>query len=135
MKRSLAREQAFMLVFERAFKDESLDEIIEGATDGRSVEVDAFSYQLADQVLGHLPQIDDIIGKYSTKWKIGRLPKVTLSVLRLSLGELDYMEDIPISVTINEAVELAKRYATEDDASYVNGVLGAYVRDKSLPQE
>ena len=77
-----------------------------------------------------LDAIDQVIQKYSIKWNINRLPKVTLAILRLAICEIDGMEDIPVSVTINEAVELAKKFASEDDASFINGLLGAYVHSK-----
>ena len=60
---------------------------------------------------------------------MNRLSKVTLAVLRLAIGELMFFDDIPVAATINEAVELAKKYSTQEDANYVNGVLGAYVKD------
>lgn len=130
MKRSLAREQAFILVFERTFRDESVEEIILGATEGRGVEIDTFAHDLAEKVIGSQPQLDEIITKYSTKWKITRLPRITLALLRLALGEINFVDDVPVRVTINEVVELAKKYASQEDAAYINGVLGAYVRDR-----
>ncbi len=134
MKRSLAREQAFMLVFEKSFRDETVKEIIEKACEGRNIEVDAFARELTEKVFASLPELDEIISQYSTKWKINRLPRVTLSILRLSICEIQKMDQVPVSVTINEAVELAKKYASPEDASYINGVLGAYVRD-NFPQQ
>lgn len=130
MKRSMAREQAFTLVFERSFRDDSFEDIIRDAVDGRLLEIDDFARSLAENVWNHLDEIDSIISKYSDKWKINRLPKVTLAILRLSLCEIDYFEDIPAPATINEAVELAKKFSTTDDSAYINGVLGAYLRDK-----
>ncbi|HHY51778.1 MAG TPA: hypothetical protein GX499_00855, partial [Clostridiales bacterium] len=62
-------------------------------------------------------------------WRVSRLSKVTLAVLRLGLCEITRMEDIPLGATINEAVELCKKFATEEEAAYVNGILGRYGRD------
>ena len=76
-----------------------------------------------------------MIEKYSTKWKLDRIVKVSLAILRMSISEMLYLEDIPVSVSINEAVELAKKYATEDDASFVNGVLGAVAKDLEQMKE
>lgn len=135
MKRRQSREQAFMLVFERSFRDESIEEIIEQATDGRNIVVDDFAKNLAKETCDRLISIDDIIQKYSTKWKLNRLPRVTLAILRLSVCEIDNVDEVPISVSINEAVELAKKFSTEDDASYINGVLGAYVRERYPDKE
>ena len=75
-----------------------------------------------------LQKIDALIEEHSHKWKTTRLSRVALSVLRLAVYELMYCEDIPVSVSINEAVELAKSYAGEEDASFINGVLGGIVR-------
>ena len=129
MKRRDAREAAFLLIFEKSFRDEPVDEIIQTAVDGRGLEMDAYSRRLVLTTAQKEPELDEIIEKYLTKWKIGRLSRVTLAVLRIAVCELAFFPDIPVRVTINEAIELAKKYATEDDASYINGVLGSYVRE------
>jgi N utilization substance protein B len=69
-------------------------------------------------------EIDALIEKYSKRWKISRISKVDLAILRVAICEILAFTDIPVSVSINEAVELAKRYGSEDSGSYVNGVLG-----------
>ena len=130
MKRSESREQAFMLVFERSFKEESIDEIIEEAVIGRNLEVDDYAYRLASDVCDHLPWLDEAIAAHSKKWKINRMSRVALTILRLSLWEIDHVDTVPVGASINEAVELAKKYGNTDDFSFVNGVLGAYVRAK-----
>ena len=136
MTRSEAREQAFILVFEKSFnQSDTLDNIIANAQAGRDFVVDKFSYALAQQACDHLEQVDGVIEKYSTKWKLDRIVKVSLAILRMSISEMLYLEDIPVSVSINEAVELAKKYATEDDASFVNGVLGAVAKDLEQMKE
>ena len=129
MKRSESREQAFMLVFERSFKEESVDEIIEEAVIGRNLEVDDYAYRLASDVCDHLPWLDETITAHSKKWKLNRMSRVALTILRLSLWEIDNVDTVPVA-SINEAVELAKKYGSTDDFSFVNGVLGAYVRAK-----
>ncbi len=130
MKRSEAREQAFILIFERSFKDEDIDEIIEQAQISRSMVVNGYAHSLAQDVSDNLPWLDKIIAAYSKKWKIQRISRVSLSILRLSLWEIDHVDTVPEGVSINEAVELAKKYGNADDFSFVNGVLGAYVRAK-----
>lgn len=129
MKRRDAREAAFLLIFEKSFREESAEEIIEIAIESRTLELDNYSKRLVLMVAEKEKDLDNSIEKYLTKWKIGRLARVTLSVLRLAICELAYFPDIPVRVTINEAIELAKKYATEDDAAYINGVLGTYVRE------
>ena len=77
-------------------------------------------------------EIDKIISENSVGWKIERLPKVTLAIMRLAFCELLYVPSVPTGVTINEAVELAKKFASQEDASFINGILGKYVRENSL---
>lgn len=76
-------------------------------------------------------EIDEKLNCYSTKWKIERMPKTDLAVLRLAACELLYMKDMPDAVSINEAVELAKTYGTEDSAKYVNAILGKIAEEMS----
>ena len=128
MTRSAARDLAFHLIFERAFRDESMEEIIADAEEARAIEEDEFAMALTNCVNDHLAEIDAEIDRYSEKWKVNRLPKVSLTVLRLAIGEMLYFRDIPVAATINEAVELAKRYGGEDSPSFVNGVLARIIK-------
>ena len=128
MTRSAARDLAFHLIFERAFRDESMEEIIADAEEARAIEEDEFAMALTNCVNDHLAEIDAEIDRYSEKWKVNRLPKVSLTVLRLAIGEMLYFRDIPVAATINEAVELAKKYSMQEDAAYINGVLGAFAK-------
>ena len=79
-------------------------------------------------VKGSKDELNETINKYSKSWKVSRLPKVTLAILYVALYEMKNVEDVADSIAINEAVELAKKYASSDDASYINGVLGAVAR-------
>ena len=124
MTRSAARDLAFHLIFERAFRDESMEEIIADAEEARAIEEDEFAMALTNCVNDHLAEIDAEIDRYSEKWKVHRL----LTVLRLAIGEMLYFRDIPVAATINEAVELAKKYSMQEDAAYINGVLGAFAK-------
>ncbi|MEG0115368.1 MAG: transcription antitermination factor NusB [Hydrogenoanaerobacterium sp.] len=127
-----AREQAFVLLFEKTFnKDDSLETIIANAEEGRDIQVDSFALKLAAGFCDNSQAIDEQIEKNSTKWKMTRISRVALSILRLSVYELFFAEDIPDKVSINEAVELAKKFGTDDDSSFVNGVLGAVLRGRT----
>ncbi|MBQ2756220.1 MAG: transcription antitermination factor NusB [Oscillospiraceae bacterium] len=128
MTRKEAREQAFILVFESGFKDESLDDIIAQAAECRSIEIDKFAYELAQKALENKEKIDEMIDSGSKKWKKERISKVNLALLRLALGEIYYYDDTPDKVAINEAVELAKKYGADGDYTFLNGVLGGIVR-------
>jgi transcription antitermination factor NusB len=129
MNRREAREQAFLLVFEKTFKNDPLPEIIEAAILARDLEVDEFSNRVAAGVVEHLEEIDSSIEKNIIGWKKNRLSRVVVSVLRVAVYEMLYEKDIPVSVSINEALEIAKKYGSQDDAPYINGVLGAVAKE------
>lgn len=129
MTRREAREQAFILIFEKSFnKADSIETIIQNAAEGREIEIDPFALRLASQWASHEDEIDGLIQRHSTKWKMNRISRVALSILRLAIYEILYEREIPDKVSINEAVELAKKFGTQEDASFVNGVLGAVAR-------
>ena len=126
--RRQSRDMAFCLLFEWAFHGEPFDEFVENARYARDLEADEFALELCRQAIENTPELDSLIEEYSESWKVCRLSKATLSVLRLAFCELTKFENIPLGATINEAVELCKKYATEDEAAFVNGILGRYVR-------
>jgi N utilization substance protein B len=80
-------------------------------------------------VIDNLDNINELIEKYTQGWTLDRLPKVDLSILRIAFYEILYRDDIPVEVSINEAIEIAKKYSTPDAFKYINGVLGSFVRD------
>lgn len=128
MTRREAREQALCLIFEKTFLDEPLSEVITLAKEARELEPDPFAEKLADGVFAHLEELDAKVEKYSIGWNKSRLSRVVLTILRLTLFEMEFLDDIPLSVSINEAVELAKKYAGDGDAAFINGVLGSVAR-------
>lgn len=130
MTRREAREQALCLVFEKQFQAEPIPEIIMLAREARELNPDPFAEELAAGVFEHLEEIDETIRKYSIGWSMERLSRVVLSLLRIAIFEMIYIEDVPVSVTINEAVELAKTYGGDGDAPFVNGILGSLAREK-----
>ena len=129
MTRKEAREEAFILIFEKYFNQSSLDEILECAIEARDIEPDDYIRKVFFGVYENVEEIDEIITKYSVGWSIKRISKTTLAILRLALYEIKYIDEIPVSVSINEAVELAKKYATKDDASFLNGILASVVKE------
>ena len=70
-----------------------------------------------------IPEIDVLINEHTTGWKTGRMNKVDLTILRLAVYEIKWDDDIPVKVAINEAVELAKRYSSDEGPAFINGVL------------
>ncbi len=131
MTRRQAREQAFILLFEKSFNTEStVDELLDIAKELGMFEEDEFSSQLIHTACDNIEQIDEYISNNSKGWKINRISKVALAVIRLALAEILYIDEIPDGVTVNEAVVLAKKYSTPEDASFINGLLGTVVRSK-----
>lgn len=129
MNRHEAREQAFILIFEKAFHaDVTVDELLEFSRETGVLEENDFTTRLATVTVEHLDEIDAMIEKYSIGWSRQRISKVPLSILRMALSEIVFMEDVPVGVSINEAVELAKIYAAEKDAAFINGILGSAVK-------
>lgn len=134
MTRREERELAFILVFEKIFNDDlTVGEIIEIALDAELIENDnLFAISLAQMTDEHTKEFDSIISENAVGWRLERLPKVSVAILRLALCEMFYVESIPVKVSANEAVELAKKFGTKDDASFINGVLGKVIREKDL---
>ena len=131
--RKEARNQAFMLVFEKSINGNDTEDILEAAKECRdfSEDDDGYTVQAFTGTFENIDEIDSIISdNLSTGWTISRFSKVALAVLRLAIYEIKYMDEIPEAVSIDEAVELCKTYTTADDASFVNGVLGTVVRKK-----
>lgn len=129
MTRHESREQAFTLLFEISFHPQTeLEDIIALGLENDFLEDDGFSFLLARAAWDKLFEIDELIEKYSVGWKKNRISKVSLAALRLAIGEMRYIDDIPVSVSINEAIEICKKYASEDEYAFVNGVLGSVAK-------
>ena len=129
MTRREAREQAFVLLFEKSFNPQTeIDDLIELAKEFSVYEEDDYTSAVVHKACENMQTIDEHISTNARGWKINRIPKVSLAVIRLALTEILYLDDIPSGVSINEAVELAKKYASPEDASFVNGILGTVVR-------
>ncbi len=128
MTRKQAREEAFILIFEKLFSDSSVEEILELACEVRDLEPDEYIKKVFFGVYENLTEIDAIISVNSVGWKIERISKTALSLLRLALFEMKYYEEIPVSVSINEAVEICKKYATKEDSAFINGILSTVAK-------
>jgi len=128
MTRKIAREEAFILIFEKIFSKEGIDEILETAGEARDLKPDDYIKTVFNGVYENVDELDGIISENAVGWKIERISKTALAILRLALFEMKYMDDIPVSVSINEAVEVAKKYATPEDASFINGILSTVAK-------
>ena len=129
MTRSEAREQVFVVLFEKIFDEEStIAQIVETAREAELIKINAFADALLNAIENNVESIDNVITENAKGWTIARLPKVSLAVLRLAIGEMLYMDEVPAGVSVNEAVELTKKYGTAEDAAYINGVLGSVAK-------
>lgn len=132
MTRKDARENCFKLLFEyevqKISAEEALDLFYELTEDvkGQSDYIDS----TVKTTIQNVEKIDEIIEEYSKGWKVSRLAKVTLAVLRVGVCELLYMDGIADSIAINEAVEIAKKYNDEKSAKFVNGILSSVYKSK-----
>ncbi|MBQ3058494.1 MAG: transcription antitermination factor NusB [Clostridia bacterium] len=128
MTRRQAREEAFILIFEKVFNQDSVEDILELAAETRDLTPDEYIKTVFSGVYDKLDLLDEIISKNSIGWNIKRISKTALCVLRLAIYEIKFMDAIPVAVSINEAVELCKKYATNEDASFVNGILSTVAK-------
>ena len=138
--RSAIREHVFALLFESLFnEDDRLGEQTEYYFEGLDKPVDDESMEYIRerffQVKEKLPEIDALIEEKSTGWKIKRIGKVELSIMRLAVYEMLWDESVPEGVAINEAVELAKKYGQDHAGSFVNGVLAKFTEKKKETEE
>lgn len=135
MARRKSRELAFLLLFEKCFDDADMQEIIDRAIEARDIEPDDFALRLAIGADTYALENDQLIEEHSHRWSKNRLSKVTLSILRLALYEMLHVEETPVSVAINEAVELAKAYGADDEPPFINGILGAVARKNEIADD
>lgn len=131
MSRPLAREMAFKVLFQADVGRNPWQEVLprtleESLLPDKSRD---FLESLVKGTVMHLKEIDGDIGKYSREWTLERMANTDRNILRMAIYEIKYMDDVPPGVTINEAVELAKRYGDEDSGKFVNGILGQLVRE------
>jgi N utilization substance protein B len=126
MGRRASRELAMKLIYQLDIQKDDRAEQIETALAAYKEEGKDTSFVLSiiSGAMANLENINSLIEKYSKRWKINRISKIDLAILRVAIYEIIYMKDIPVSVSINEAVELAKKYGNDESGSYINGILG-----------
>lgn len=120
-RRSESRERALTLLYEAEAKTQSG----EATLDALPVAADDMATKLVQGVDAHREQIDGLLRKYSRTWTLERMPVIDRSVLRIAVFELLGSPDVPTAVILDEAVELAKSYGTDDSGKFVNGMLAA----------
>ncbi len=131
MGRKLARESAMKLLFQmhlnNDFSSESINIFIN--SDEFSDDEKEYIVDTANKVIENLEIIDSKIEKYAVGWKVNRIPKVDLSILRIAIYEILFRSDIPVEVSINEAIDISKKYSTSESSKFINGLLGSIARD------
>jgi N utilization substance protein B len=120
-RRRQARERALGILYEAEIRGETPSEVLAGLL----VPADEFAVRLVEGVAGDLAAIDAMVASLATGWAVDRMPAVDRAILRLGAFELMHLPEVPTAVAIDEAVELAKEYSTEDSGRFVNGVLAA----------
>lgn len=126
MQRKIARENAFILIFESICKrEETAEEIFSKATEIRGLEYDDYVKGVFFGSYENSANIDAAIEKHLSGWKKERISPVSMALLRLGCYEIMFIEDIPAKVSINEAIELSKKYDDEKCYSFINGILNA----------
>ena len=133
--RRKARRRAFELLYSLSFTPVHDETSLRRAfkqcpsTEEAPEENDNFAWELAFGVWSESAELDEVIVKYSRNWRIARIAKIELTILRLALYEIMRREDIPLRVSINEAVELSKRYGDDNSRNFINGILDAVAKD------
>ncbi len=137
MGRRASRELAMKLLYQLEIQREDKEEQMQAALNDDALTENDKEYikDVIEGVLKNTSHIDKVIEKYSKGWKINRIPKVDLSILRLSIYEVSFRNDIPFNVSVNEAVELAKKYSSEEAGSFINGILAKVPQIRILPAE
>ena len=144
MTRNTAREIAVHLSYELSFTDKQVEDLLD-----QRLTAESFSalsgedplYQEAPNakqaeyiralvcgVADHAPELDEFIARYAKGWSFDRIPLVASAIMRVAMYEILYFRDVPNSVAINEAVEIAKKYETPETVKFINGILGSFVR-------
>lgn len=123
--RRAARERAVGLLYEAEVKDQPAVDVLAALP----VEPDEYVVEVVTGVTAHAAELDEAITRYARNWDLDRMPALDRAILRLAAYELGHRPDVPRNVVINEAVELAKVFSTEESGKFVNGMLSAMAPD------
>lgn len=136
MTRREAREAAFELLYEKSARpDDEAAAVYESSVELREIEENDYIKDVYFGVNENLDMLDEKIKAASVDWSTERMSRVTLSVLRLAVYEFYFIRNIPVSVSINEAVELAKKYDTDNAPSFINGILSKIGKDTAIEKD
>ncbi|CAH2212886.1 transcription antitermination factor NusB [Tepidibacter aestuarii] len=131
MSRKISRELGMKMVYQMDMTKEYTSEKVEEFIQEHSHENFDSQYlvDLGNIFIENKEDIDSVISTHSNKWKINRIAKVDLSILRVAIAEIKYIDNIPFKVAINEGIELAKRYSDDESTKFINGLLGSVIND------
>ncbi|MFF8845946.1 transcription antitermination factor NusB [Streptomyces sp. NPDC015127] len=129
--RNKARKRAFQILFEADQRGASVQTVLadwvrHARTDDRQPPVAEYTMDLVEGYAEHADRIDELIATYAVGWTLDRMPVVDRNILRLAAFELVWMDETPDAVVIDEAVQLAKEFSTDESPSFVNGLLGRF---------
>lgn len=132
MSRKEARESAMQLIYQIGIGETNADECLKSYYDNLEVNLAEDEKTYIDEcvkgVEQNISEIDGYIEKFSRGWKINRIAKVDIAIMRLALYEMLHREDVPKVVSVNEAIELAKKYGGDNSPSFINGILGNIIK-------
>lgn len=128
MTRRQQRESTFCIVYSSMFWPDDLDNLIKNLILADDIKLDDYSISRSKNIIDKRQELDSKIKKYLRNWKPDRIPKTSLAILELAIYEILYDSEIPPPISINEAIELTKKYSKKEDAPFVNGVLSSLLR-------
>ena len=130
-KRRRGREAALRMLFEIDVGKVDVEQVVARhlAETELNPESAEFARQLVEGTVRERRHIDDLLSRYAREWSLSRMANVDRNVLRLAAFEILYLPDIPVSVSVDEAVEMAKKYSTAESGKFVNGILGNLIRE------
>jgi N utilization substance protein B len=135
--RRKSREQALQILYQVDGVDASIDQALDVFWDTEPADPDVveFARILVRGVHKHKDQLDELIGAASINWKVVRMSYVDRNLLRVAVFEFLHMDDVPAMVSINEAIELGKRFGSNDSAAFINGILDKVARTLGMTEE
>jgi N utilization substance protein B len=129
--RSKARKRALDILFECEVRGLPLGGTLDERVLAGEPPVNEYTVTLVRGITEHQGRIDELITRYAKGWSLERMPAVDRNVLRLGILEILYVDDVPDAVAVSEAMNLVRELSTDDSPAFVNGVLGAVLRDKA----
>lgn len=135
--RTKARKRALDILFQADVREEELDVVLAAEARRAASEPERaaswlYAREIVDGVVDHRTEIDEQIVSFAKGWALDRMPSVDRALLRMAIWEILFNDEVPVAVAIDEAVELAKEYSTDDSGSFVHGVLARIARTEAL---